>query len=71
MRYADDQYFNVKLTYTEEDEQKAAHAIQCYTSGFSQTEMKEMIDFERERPNEYFFRRFKAAKGLTDDFLKD
>jgi LmbE family N-acetylglucosaminyl deacetylase len=71
VRYVDDPYFNVNVTYTEEDEQKAAHSIQCYTSGFSQAEMKEMIDFERVRPNEYFFRRFTVAKDLTDDFLKD
>jgi hypothetical protein len=46
-----DQYFNVKVN-AEADEPKAAESIRCYTSSFSQPEMEEMIDFERERPNE-------------------
>lgn len=68
VRFADDQYFNVRVTYTDEDEQKAMQSIQCYTSGFTQQDMDEMISYELERENELFFRKFNVAKGLQEEF---
>jgi len=68
VRYVDDQYFNVLVTFTKEDEQKAMQSIQCYTSGFTQKDMNEMITYEQERENELYFRRFVVAKGLQNEF---
>jgi len=68
VRYADDQYFNIAVSYTDEDEQRAAQSIRCYTSGFSQQDMEDMIAFERERKNELYFRKFYTEKGLKSDF---
>ncbi|MFZ1805862.1 MAG: PIG-L family deacetylase [Cyclobacteriaceae bacterium] len=68
VRYADDQYFNTRITYTDEDEQNAMDAIQCYASGFTQKDIEEMIAFELERKNELYFRRFIVAKGLQEGY---
>lgn len=68
VRYSDDSYFNVRVTYTDEDEQNALQAIQCYTSGFSQQEMTDMMTYEKNRTNELFFRKFMVMHGLTEDF---
>lgn len=68
VRYADDQYFNVEVTYTDEDEQKAAQAIRCYSSGFSTAEMEEMTAFERDRENKLYFRKFVTEKGVQQNF---
>jgi len=68
VRYADDQYFNMVVDYTDNDEQKAMQAIRCYTSGFSQQDMEEMIAFELERKNELYFRRFYIEKGFKNNF---
>ncbi len=69
VRYADDAYFNVHVEYTDEDEEKAMAAIRCYTSGFSQQQMDEMIAFERTRKNELFFRRFAVSEGVKKGFF--
>jgi N-acetylglucosamine malate deacetylase 2 len=69
VRYADDKYFNVVVKYSEEDEQRAFESIQCYTSGFSPEEIKEMISFEQQRKNEMFFRRFIAEEGRKTGFF--
>jgi hypothetical protein len=68
VRYVDDQYFNARITYTDEDEQKAIESIRCYPSGFSQQDMEEMIAFEKERENELFFRKFKVETGKKEGF---
>ncbi|MBX2895696.1 MAG: PIG-L family deacetylase [Cyclobacteriaceae bacterium] len=68
VRYADDQYFNVETTYTDEDEQRAAQAIRCYTSGFSTAEMEEMIAFEKGRENKLYFRKFATEIELQKEF---
>ncbi|MBL7860769.1 MAG: PIG-L family deacetylase [Cyclobacteriaceae bacterium] len=69
VRYAEDGYFNVVVNYTDEDEARAMESIRCYTSGFSPAEMNEMIEFERTRKNELYFRRFQVAEGLHSDFF--
>lgn len=68
VRYADDQYFNVEVTYADDDEQKAAQAVHCYTSGFSTVEMEEMIAFEKERENKLYFRKFVTEKAMRKEF---
>lgn len=68
VRYADDQYFNIVVNYPDEDEQNAAQSIRCYTSGFSQQDMEDMIAFERERKNELYFRKFYVEKELKSNF---
>jgi LmbE family N-acetylglucosaminyl deacetylase len=69
VRYADDKYFNVVVNYSDEDEQRAFQSIQCYTSGFSQEEMNEMISFEQQRKNEVFFRKFVTEEGIRTGFF--
>lgn len=66
VRYTDDKYFNVVVNYSDEDEQRAFQSIQCYTSGFSQEEINDMISFEKKRKNELFFRKFVTEKGIRN-----
>lgn len=68
VRYADDQYFNVAVHYTQEDEQKAMESIKCYPTGFSQKDITEMIGFESKRENVLYFRKFVVEKGLKREF---
>lgn len=70
VRYAEDGYFNVVVNFSGEDEARAMESIRCYTSGFSPEEMTEMIEIERTRKNELYFRRFQVAEGLHSDFLQ-
>lgn len=69
VRYADDNYFNVVVNYSDEDEQRAFESIQCYTSGFSHEEINEMILFEQQRKNELFFRRFVTEESIRTGFF--
>jgi len=67
--YVDDQYFNVRVNYTQEDENKASEALKCYATQYTAEEMKE----ERERKikdpkNTIYFRRFVVQKGIQNGF---
>ena len=67
--YVDEQYFNVKIAYTQEEENKALEIMPCYVTQFTADEIKE----DRERKtgdtnNVIYFRRFVTTKGMRTGF---
>jgi len=68
IRYADDQYFNIIINYTDEDEQKAMESLNCYER-MPKNEREENNENEKNRKNEMYFRQFVVAKGQKQDFF--
>lgn len=68
VRYADDLYFNATIEYSDEDEKKAMESLNCYER-MPQNERLEIMEIERQRINEMYFRKFVVAKGDTKDFF--
>jgi len=67
--YVDDQYFNVQVDYSQEDENKALNAYSCYVTQFTTEEFKEDRDKKlKDTSNSFYFRRFVVKKGLKKDF---
>ncbi|KYP13403.1 PIG-L family deacetylase [Flavihumibacter sp. CACIAM 22H1] len=67
--YMNEQYFNVKISYTAEDVKKAIVALRCYVTQYTQEEMNEEAARKlKDRSNSIYFRRFVVMKGLKQDF---
>lgn len=69
LAYVNDQYLNVKIIYTQEQEDKALTIMPCYVTQYTPEELKQ--DFERKRNdknNFIHFRRLAVTKGLKNDF---
>ena len=67
--YMDEQYVNVKITYTTEDEKKAIAALNCYVTQYTAEELKEEAANKLKDPsNTINFRRFVIKKGIKNDF---
>lgn len=67
--YVNEQYFNVKIDYTQEQENKALEIMPCYTTQYTTEELKE--DREKKlKDNNHFlhFRRFVVKKEMEQDF---
>ena len=69
LAYMDEQYFNVKVTYTSVDENKAIEALHCYVTQYTSEEFKEETGRKlKDTTNTIYFRRFVVKKGLKNDF---
>jgi len=69
LAYMDEQYFNVKVTYTSTDESKAIEALHCYVTQYTSEEFKEEAGRKlKDTANTIYFRRFVVKKGLKNDF---
>lgn len=67
--YMDEQYVNVKVSYTMEDEKKAIEALNCYVTQYTAEELKEEAANKlKDRSNIINFRKFVVKKGLKNDF---
>lgn len=67
--YVDDQYFNVKVMFTPEDEKKAIEALNCYVTQYTAEELKEEAANKlKDKSNTIYFRKFVIKKGLKNDF---
>ncbi|PZR27329.1 MAG: hypothetical protein DI535_10915 [Citrobacter freundii] len=67
--YVDEQYFNVKVSFTKEDEKKAIEAMNCYVTQYTAEELKqEAANKLKDVSNAIYLRRFVVKKGTTDDF---
>lgn len=67
--YMDEQYFNVKISFAEEDEEKAIMAFQCYQTQYTPSEMAEESERKRkDQHNAIYFWKFVLVKGLKNDF---
>lgn len=63
LSYADDQYFNVKINYSDEDEQKSFEAGKCYVTQYTTDEINELIERQtKDKTNIKFFRKFTVNK---------
>lgn len=65
----DEQYLNVKISYTQEEENKALEMMPCYITQFTAEEIK--VDKEKKlayKNNAMYFRKFVVKKGLKKDF---
>lgn len=67
--YMDEQYVNVKVSYTMEDEKKAIEALNCYVTQYTAEELKEEAAYKlKDQSNTINFRKFVVKKGLKNDF---
>jgi LmbE family N-acetylglucosaminyl deacetylase len=67
--WVDEQYMNVAITYSDEDEKKSFEAAKCYLTQTTPEEIKELIETESsEKTNTKFFRRFTVMKGTVSEF---
>ncbi len=67
--YVDEQYVNVKVSYTMEDEKKAIEALNCYETQYTAEELKEEAANKlKDQSNIINFRNFVVKKGLKYDF---
>jgi LmbE family N-acetylglucosaminyl deacetylase len=67
--YVNDQYFNVQVEYTQEQEIKALTIMPCYATQYTPDELKE--DREKklsDKHNSIYFRRFSVSKGMQKGF---
>ena len=67
--YVNDQYFNVKIDYSDEDELKGLEAMKCYVTQYTAEEMKADHEKKTKDSNNFLhFRRFVVQKGLKNGF---
>jgi N-acetylglucosamine malate deacetylase 2 len=64
-----DEYLNVEVHYSDEEEQQYFDALRCHWSQYSEAEVKTMTEEDtRDKTNTIYFRRFAVAKGRATDF---
>jgi LmbE family N-acetylglucosaminyl deacetylase len=69
LAYVDEQYFNVKINYTQEQEKKALEIMPCYVTQYTPGELKQ--DKEKklaDKNNLLHFRKFVIKKGMQNAF---
>ncbi|HEX7847681.1 MAG TPA: PIG-L family deacetylase [Chitinophagaceae bacterium] len=69
LAYVNEQYFNVKIEYTQDDEDLALTIMPCYVTQYTEEEIK--TDREKKlKDKDHFihFRRFVIKKGLSNSF---
>lgn len=67
--YVNEKYFNVKIGYTQEEEDRALAIMPCYQTQYLPEEL--VADREKkinDRSNTIYFRRFVTGKGVKNDF---
>ena len=70
VNYVADDYLNVAIAFSEEDEKANQRAIQCHWSQFTSQEIKDGFDADtKDKTNTLYFRRFTVTKGINKDFL--
>lgn len=67
--YVNEQYFNVRIDYTQEQETKALSIMSCYVTQFTPEELKEDREKKMKDKNHVLhFRRFVTGKGIQNGF---
>jgi LmbE family N-acetylglucosaminyl deacetylase len=67
--YVNDQYFNVKIVYTQAQENKALEIMPCYVTQYTPEELKEDREGKlKDKNNALHFRRFVTARGMQKGF---
>ena len=69
LSYVDKKYINLKVVYTDEDEQKMIEAAKCYVTQFTPEEIKELVDLvTKNKANTKYFRKFIVSKENRTEF---
>jgi len=68
LSYVHESYVNVKISYSEADEEKSIEAAKCYVTQTTPEEIQELVDRKSKTPNFKYFRRFSIRKDRTNDF---
>lgn len=67
--YMDEQYFNVQISFSADDERRAIEALHCFVTQYTSEELKEETDRKlNDTTNTIYFRKFIVMKGLKNDF---
>ncbi len=67
--YVDSKYFNVRIAYTQQEENDALKIMPCYQTQFTIEELKEdAIKKVANTTNALYFRRFSVHKGIKNSF---
>jgi LmbE family N-acetylglucosaminyl deacetylase len=67
--YVNEQYFNVRIEYTQEQESKALEIMPCYVTQYTREELKEDRDKKlKDKNHVLYFRRLSVMKGLKNNF---
>lgn len=67
--WLDRQYFNVRIEYSQDQENKALEMMPCYGTQYTQEEIaKDRKEKLADNSNTAYFRRFSVAKGLRTRF---
>lgn len=67
--YMADDYINVAITFTDEEEQVNWKALKCHWSQYPENEMQEWFDLDKkDKANTIYFRRFVVKKGMKTEF---
>lgn len=67
--YVNEQYFNVKIEYSQEQENKALEIMPCYVTQYTPEELKEDREKKLKDKNHVLhFRRFVVKKGIQIEF---
>jgi N-acetylglucosamine malate deacetylase 2 len=69
LNYMANEYLNVAISFTDEDEQKNWKATKCHWSQFTEEEIQEFIAIDKQdTSNTLYFRRFVVERGLKQRF---
>lgn len=69
LNYMADEYLNVAITFSAEDEKANQHALRCHWSQLPEEEIQEWIaNDEKDKTNTLYFRKFVVVKGLRKEF---
>ena len=67
--FVNEQYFNIKIEYTQQQENKALEIMPCYATQYLPEELKEDREKKlKDKNNTLHFRRLSVHKGLKTDF---
>jgi LmbE family N-acetylglucosaminyl deacetylase len=67
--YVNEKYFNAEIKYSQEDENKAMKALECYATQYTTAEIKEENGRKlNDADNTIYFRKFTVQKGKQQDF---
>lgn len=70
VRFVDDSYLPIRVSYSDDDEARAFESLRCYTAGYSPEEMEEIITAETRRKNELFFRRLLVDTIKAEELIR-
>jgi LmbE family N-acetylglucosaminyl deacetylase len=69
LSYVDPKYFNVSISFSQEDENKYFESIRCYQSQYTQEEIEEWISTDlKDTSNILYFRKLSVDKGAKSEF---